>query len=157
MRGSAGARRDPAEDQVDGLVDRRPAGLVLHHAVGPRNPRAVGDVEEQAGGFEHIDVLREIVLHAPALEDLHQESDRAVVELEHPARDPGLGLGCGPQRDRRQVPVGDEELVLNIQEIAQTIGRGTISVIGRAEAGPRLLLQLEEPSISSSSLLCTWR
>src|SRR5690606_27101315 len=72
------------------------------------------------------------------------EPDRAVVELQHPARDAGLGLRRGTERDRREIAIRDVERVLHVEKVAQALGRGTAAVVVRAKPRPGLLLQLEQ-------------
>jgi hypothetical protein len=57
-------------------------------------------VKQHASRLKHINVSREMLLHAAVLKDFHQQADRPVVELEHALRDSRLGFRRGSKCDR---------------------------------------------------------
>ena len=98
-------------------------------------------MEERARRLEHVDTRREVAAHAPDLQDLGEQSDRAVVQRQYLSGNPRIGTCHGAQRDQREVAVCRHQLVLDLQEVRDAFARRRAPIVLRTKARPRPLLE----------------
>ena len=101
-------------------------------------------MEESGRRLENIDVADEVFSLAAHLQDLGEQPDRAVVEDQGASRHLRFGTRTRTQCDHREITIGDQQLLLHVEKVADALsGRAHPIVLFAKPLPSRLLDRLQ--------------